>query len=79
MEMQVGAEDREAITATALDYYEGWGDTWERGALAKARPVAGDLALGERFLAALEPFVYRRHLDFDTIEDLRGMKDRIDA
>ncbi len=63
----------------ALDYYEGWGDTWERGALAKARPVAGDLALGERFLADLEPFIYRRHLDFDTIEDLRGMKDRIDA
>lgn len=63
----------------ALDYYEGWGDTWERGALAKARPVAGDLALGERFLAELEPFIYRRHLDYDTIEDLRGMKDRIDA
>jgi glutamate-ammonia-ligase adenylyltransferase len=63
----------------ALDYYEGWGDTWERGALAKARPVAGDLALGARFLAALEPFIYRRHLDYDTIEDLRGMKDRIDA
>src|SRR5205085_271766 len=63
----------------ALDYYEGWGDTWERGALAKARPVAGDLALGERFLAALEPFIYRRHLDYDTIEDLRWMKDRIDA
>ncbi len=63
----------------ALDYYEGWGDTWERGALAKARPVAGDLALGFRFLAGLEPFIYRRHLDYDTVEDLRGMKDRIDA
>jgi len=63
----------------ALDYYEGWGDTWERGALAKARPVAGDVALGNRFLAALEPFIYRRHLDYDTVEDLRGMKDRIDA
>jgi glutamate-ammonia-ligase adenylyltransferase len=63
----------------ALDYYEGWGDTWERGALAKARPVAGDVALGGRFLAALEPFIYRRHLDYDTVEDLRGMKDRIDA
>ncbi|MFN2424899.1 MAG: bifunctional [glutamate--ammonia ligase]-adenylyl-L-tyrosine phosphorylase/[glutamate--ammonia-ligase] adenylyltransferase [Candidatus Binatia bacterium] len=63
----------------ALDYYEGWGDTWERGALAKARPVAGDLALGHRFLVALEPFIYRRHLDYDTVEDLRGMKDRIDA
>jgi len=63
----------------ALDYYEGWGDTWERGALAKARPIAGDLALGDRFLVALEPFIYRRHLDYDTVEDLRRMKDRIDA
>src|SRR6185369_2861291 len=63
----------------ALDYYEGWGDTWERGALAKARPVAGDLALGREFLRALEPFIYRRHLDYDTVEDLRSMKDRIDA
>ncbi|MFN2374940.1 MAG: bifunctional [glutamate--ammonia ligase]-adenylyl-L-tyrosine phosphorylase/[glutamate--ammonia-ligase] adenylyltransferase [Candidatus Binatia bacterium] len=63
----------------ALDYYEGWGDTWERGALAKARPIAGDLELGRRFLEDLAPFIYRRHLDYDTIEDLRGMKDRIDA
>lgn len=63
----------------ALDYYEGWGDTWERGALAKARPIAGDAALGLRYLTALEPFIYRRHLDFHTIEDLRSMKDRIDA
>lgn len=63
----------------ALDYYEGWGDTWERGALAKARPIAGDLELGERYLADLAPFLYRRHLDFHTVEDLRSMKDRIDA
>ncbi len=63
----------------ALRYYEGWGDTWERGALAKARPVSGDLALGERFIAELRPFIYRRHLDFHTVEDLRAMKDRIDA
>jgi [glutamine synthetase] adenylyltransferase / [glutamine synthetase]-adenylyl-L-tyrosine phosphorylase len=66
-------------TGVALQYYEGWGDTWERGALAKARPVAGDLELGHSFLTALEPFIYRRHLDYDTVEDLRGMKDRIDA
>lgn len=63
----------------ALDYYEGWGDTWERGALAKARTVAGDFKVGARFLADLEPFIFRRHLDYDTVEDLRGMKDRIDA
>ena len=63
----------------ALMYYEGWGDTWERGALAKARPVGGNLVVGERFVEEIRPFVYRRHLDYQTIEDLRRMKDRIDA
>jgi len=71
----------EAVTSVdaAILYYEGWGDTWERGALAKARPVAGDLHLGKRYIAELAPFIYRRHLDFQTIEDIRNMKDRIDA
>lgn len=67
------------LVDAAISYYEGWGDTWERGALAKGRPIAGDLQLGRRYLAELEPFIYRRHLDFQTIEDLRSMKDRIDA
>ncbi len=63
----------------ALQYYEGWGDTWERVALAKARPVAGDLAVGESFIEQIQPFVFRRHLDYQAVEDLRSMKDRIDA
>src|SRR6185369_16339442 len=63
---------------SALDYYEGWGQTWERSALIKARPVAGDLAVGERFLRDVEPFVYRRYLDFSTVEELREMKARIE-
>jgi len=63
----------------ALTYYEGWGDTWERGALAKARPVGGDVALGEHFIEEVRPFVYRRHLDYQTLEDLRRMKARVDA
>lgn len=63
----------------ALSYYEGWGDTWERGALAKARAVAGELEVGERFIREVQPFIYRRHLDYLTIEDFRNMKDRIDA
>lgn len=67
------------VVDAAISYYEGWGDTWERGALAKGRPIAGDLELGRRYLAELEPFIYRRHLDFQTVEDLRSMKDRIDA
>lgn len=61
-----------------LVYYESWGQTWERAALLKARPIAGDIALGEQFLRGIEPFVFRRYLDFTTIEDLKDMKARIE-
>jgi len=64
---------------TALTYYEAHGRTWERAAFSKARPIAGDLALGEQFLAAIKPFIWRRHLDFAAISDIRGMKRQIDA
>ncbi len=60
-------------------YYEGWGQTWERAALVKARPVAGSRALGEAFLRMVEPFVYRRYLDFTAIDEIRALKRRIDA
>ena len=62
----------------ALSYYETWGQTWERAVWLKARPVAGDAPLGESLIAELEPFVYRRYLDFGTIEDLKAMKRRVD-
>ncbi len=62
----------------ALAYYEGAAQTWERAAMIKARPVAGDLALGRRFLDAIRPFVWRRHLDFAAIADIRAMKRRMD-
>ena len=55
-------------------YYEEQGREWERYALIKARPVAGDLAAGEALLQELRPFVFRRYLDFGAIEALRGMK-----
>ncbi len=60
-------------------YYESWGQTWERAAMIKARPVAGDLAVGEEFLRVITPFVYRKHLDFTAIEEIKELKDRIDA
>ena len=63
---------------SALLYYESWGQNWERAALIKARPVAGDRELGSRFLQEVEPFIYRRYLDFTTVEDLREMKLRIE-
>ncbi len=59
------------------DYYQEHGRDWERYALIKARPVAGDLAAGEALVRRLRPFVYRRYLDFGAIEALRRMKTMI--
>lgn len=63
---------------SALLYYESWGQCWERSALIKARPVAGDRELGAEFLRDVQPFIYRRYLDFTTVEELRHMKMRIE-
>ncbi len=58
-------------------YYETHGRTWERAAWIKARPCAGDIAGGERFLKTMTPFVWRRHLDFAAIQDAHDMRLRI--
>ncbi|MDZ4341813.1 MAG: bifunctional [glutamate--ammonia ligase]-adenylyl-L-tyrosine phosphorylase/[glutamate--ammonia-ligase] adenylyltransferase [Candidatus Binatia bacterium] len=63
---------------SAMVYYESWGQCWERAALIKARPVAGDLELGKQFLKEVEPFIYRRYLDYTTVDELRHMKARIE-
>jgi glutamate-ammonia-ligase adenylyltransferase len=59
-------------------YYESWGRPWERAALIKARPVAGNKELGERFLEMVQPFIYRKYLDYTMIEEIREMKQEID-
>ena len=63
--------------AAAESYYESVGRTWERAAYIKARPCAGDIAAGERFLKTLVPFVWRKHLDFVAIQDAHDMRLRI--
>jgi glutamate-ammonia-ligase adenylyltransferase len=63
---------------SAMLYYESWGQCWERAALIKARAVAGDKELGTEFLKEVEPFVYRRYLDYTTVDELRHMKSRIE-
>lgn len=60
-------------------YYESLGRTWERAAYIKARPSAGDLEAGEKFLKTLRPFVWRKHLDFAAIQDAHDMRLRIRA
>lgn len=59
-------------------YYESWGETWERSAMIKAWPVAGDMELGKAFVKMIRPFVYRKYLDYSAIEEIKAMKDRID-
>ncbi|MCG7492060.1 glutamine-synthetase adenylyltransferase [Thalassobius sp. Cn5-15] len=63
--------------AAAETYYESLGRTWERAAYIKARPCAGDLEAGARFLHTLRPFVWRKHLDFAAIQDAHDMRLRI--
>jgi glutamate-ammonia-ligase adenylyltransferase len=63
----------------ALTYYETTGQNWERAALIKARPVAGDLEVGRKFLASLTPFMWRKHLDFAAIADIHSIKRQINA
>ncbi|MEN8262241.1 MAG: bifunctional [glutamate--ammonia ligase]-adenylyl-L-tyrosine phosphorylase/[glutamate--ammonia-ligase] adenylyltransferase [Nitrospirota bacterium] len=60
-------------------YYESWGRTWERMVLIRARPVAGDAELGKEFMKTIEPFVWKRTVDFSEIEEIRGLKKKIDS
>jgi glutamate-ammonia-ligase adenylyltransferase len=60
-------------------YYEAWGRTWERVALIRSRPVAGDNMLGEKFIHAIEPFVWKRSTDYNDIEEIKGLKRKIDT
>ncbi|MGD0255510.1 MAG: bifunctional [glutamine synthetase] adenylyltransferase/[glutamine synthetase]-adenylyl-L-tyrosine phosphorylase [Acidimicrobiales bacterium] len=59
-------------------YFARWAQTWERQALLRARVVAGDRALGERFLAMAASFVWDRALTKTDVADIRRMKARIE-
>ncbi|MCK5934153.1 MAG: bifunctional [glutamine synthetase] adenylyltransferase/[glutamine synthetase]-adenylyl-L-tyrosine phosphorylase [Fulvimarina manganoxydans] len=73
-----GAMPLAISTDMAMTYYEGSGRNWERAAMIKAAPIAGDIAAGEAFLDELSPFVWRKYLDFAAIADIQDMKSRID-
>jgi glutamate-ammonia-ligase adenylyltransferase len=75
-----GSSGRLALSFDATEqYYQSEGRDWERYAWIKARPVAGDIAAGERLLTTLRPFVYRRYLDYTALDGLREMKAAIAA
>jgi glutamate-ammonia-ligase adenylyltransferase len=61
----------------AFDYYESVGQNWERAAMIKARPAVGDLDAGKAFVAELQPFIWRRNLDYAAIADIQSIKQQI--
>ena len=75
-----GATQIALSTAAAHVYYESFGQNWERAALIKARPVAGDHR-GRRRLSrtSSSPFIWRKYLDFAAIADIHAMKRQIHA
>jgi glutamate-ammonia-ligase adenylyltransferase len=74
-----GATQIAISTDAAEAYYEGLGQNWERAALIKARTCAGDRDAAAQFLKNIEPFIWRRNLDFAAIEDIHSIKRQIHA
>ncbi len=69
-----------AVSVQAAEiYYESLGQNWERAAMIKARPVAGDKEAGQAFLKMLHPFIWRKNLDFAAIRDIHSIKRQINA
>ena len=69
-----------ALSVVAAEtYYESLGQNWERAAMIKARPVAGDRVAGAAFLKWLGPFIWRKSLDFAAIRDIHSIKRQINA
>jgi glutamate-ammonia-ligase adenylyltransferase len=65
--------------AGAEIYYESLGQNWERAAMIKARAIAGDIEAGEAFIKRLNPFIWRKNLDFAAIQDIQSIKRQIHA
>jgi glutamate-ammonia-ligase adenylyltransferase len=63
----------------ALGYYESMGQNWERAVYIKARPIAGDMKAGQKFIDDLQPYIWRRYFDFAAIEDVHSMKRQMHA
>lgn len=69
-----------AISVLAAEtYYESIGQNWERAAMIKARPVAGDIEAGYAFLDILRPYMWRKYMDFAAIQDIHAIKRQINA
>ncbi|HYH51581.1 MAG TPA: bifunctional [glutamine synthetase] adenylyltransferase/[glutamine synthetase]-adenylyl-L-tyrosine phosphorylase [Acidimicrobiia bacterium] len=82
IDLNLRPEGKQGPLARSLDgyrsYYEKYALTWEFQSLLKARPVAGDMALAERFCTMVEPFVFKDPFPADDIREVRRMKARVE-
>ena len=82
VDMRLRPEGDQGVLVRSFDatmgYYETRGRTWERQALIKCRPIAGDLDLGRDFIEAITPFIYRRYLSASEIAEIKALKRRIE-
>lgn len=82
VDMRLRPDGVQGVLARSLEatlgYYETRGRTWERQALIKCRPVAGDLDLGRTFIEAITPFIYQRYLGASEIAEIKALKRRIE-
>ena len=60
-----------------LDYYHRWAQTWEYQALLKARPMAGDLDLGNEFVTAISPLIWQASSRPNFVDDVQAMRERV--
>jgi glutamate-ammonia-ligase adenylyltransferase len=83
VDLRLRPDPGSTAAAVSLDaaryYYETLGQNWERAAMIKARPIAGDLALGFDFLNEMAAFIWRKYFDYATIADIHAMKRQIHA
>lgn len=79
LRLRPGGKDSELIVPLpfAIHHYLVEGQSWERFALIKAHPVAGNLGLGNYLIREVHPFIYRRFLDFQAIDEIKLMRDKI--
>ena len=82
LDLDLRPEGKQGPVARSLDgyakYFHRWALAWERQAMARARPVAGDPDVAARFMALLEDFVWEPGLSADDLRDIRRMKARIE-
>jgi [glutamine synthetase] adenylyltransferase / [glutamine synthetase]-adenylyl-L-tyrosine phosphorylase len=81
LNLRPGGKDSDLVISfdSAVDYYQTEARTWERLALLKARPVAGNIILGKTFIKEVEPTIYRRFIDYSVLSEIRSLKEKIMA